>query len=104
MKLYIYSMDGYENNKGITECICEAEEKPNTYFIEDDGFWYHSRIRKEDIGCFKNNRIILTEPDFEYAKNKFIEVLENRIKMAEISLNSLKNKLKSINESVRVDK
>lgn len=46
----------------------EARETPKTYMCDSYGTGYTSRIRKQDIGLIINGRIILTEPNFEYAK------------------------------------
>lgn len=103
MKLYFYKLntDGRYGKVGITVQVCEAEEKPKTYCTIGNNFFpgYSSRIRKESIGEIDSGQIILTEPNFEYAKKKFKELAESVIAQAKERLEREENKLKIIEES-----
>jgi hypothetical protein len=83
MKLYFYKMNTDERYEkaGITVQICEAEEKPKTYKSADRVFSNcRSTARKDDVGRITDfNRLFLTEPNFEYAKEKFKKRAESRI-------------------------
>ena len=101
MKLYFYILDTYGSNpKGLYVKECEAEEKPKTYKAVDRVFPSFSSLeRKDDVGRITSNCLLLTEPNFEYAKEVFRNRVEERIldKLEEIE--NLKAELKIINES-----
>ncbi len=103
MKLYFYKLntDVRYGKVGITVQVCEAEEKPKTYRTIGNNFFpgYSSRIGKESIGEIGSGQIVLTEPNFEYAKKKFKELAESRIAQAKERLEREENKLKIIEES-----
>lgn len=102
MKLYFYSVntDKRYGKLGIALHICEAEEKPKTYCSVDGYFpGYVSRIRKDIIGEINNRRIVLTHPDFAYAKNEFKELAEFKVANAKERLKSEEEELKLIEES-----
>lgn len=102
MKLYFYTANTSEQygNLGISLEICEAEEKPKTYrsglFVFPN---YLKSVKKEDIGRLINNCLILTKPDFEYAKNKFVERAEEKVCIAKETLKRAEHSLKVIKES-----
>ena len=97
MKLYFYTANIID---GITVEVCDAIEKPKTYCKENDFFPIHlSRVRKEDIGKFIDWCIVLTEPNFEYAKEVFRNRVERRIADKLKEIEKLKAELKIINES-----
>lgn len=95
MNLYIYTLNTFFSNrpKGIHIEKVEARETPKTYMCDS------CRIRKQDIGLIINGRIILTEPNFEYAKNKFKEMGEATIRLQKERLENAENVLRIINES-----
>ena len=102
MKLYFYEMNTNENygKTGITVQICEAEEKSKTYKAVRGSFPnYLSIVRKDEVGQIKYNCLFLTEPNFEYAKEKFRlraeQIIADKLKKIE----KLKAELKIINES-----
>jgi hypothetical protein len=103
MKLYFYKLNTDERYRkaGIIVQVCEAEEKPKTYKSADRIFpSYSSTVRKDkegqilDFGC-----LFLTEPNFEYAKEKFKERAESRIAQAKEKLEREEKELKIIEES-----
>ena len=101
MKLYFYIFDTYGSNpKGLYVEECEAEEKHKTYKAVDRVFPNHlGVVKKDDAGRITVDRMFLTEPNFEYAKEVFRNRVEERIldKLEEIE--NLKAELKIINES-----
>lgn len=101
MNLYVYTLNTFFSNrpKGIHMEKVEARETPKTYMCDSYGTGYTSRIRKQDIGLIINGRIILTEPNFEYAKNKFKEMGEATVRLQKERLENAENVLKIINES-----
>lgn len=103
MKLYFYKLNTDERygKVGITVQVCEAEEKPKTYRTIGNNFFpgYSSRIRKESIGEIDSGRVILTEPNFEYAKEKFKKLAESSLAQAKERLEREESKLKIIEES-----
>lgn len=97
MKLYFYTANTID---GITVQVCNAIEKPKTYCKESDVFpTYFSRIRKEDIGKIVDWCVVLTEPNFEYAKSKFKGKAEQNVEYAKKDLETRENFLKAIIES-----
>ena len=98
MKLYFYKVNAGD---GITVKICDAIEKPKTYCEEKGSIFpiYLSRVRKEDIGKLKDWCVVLTEPNFEYAKSKFKEEAEQSVEYAKKDLETRENFLKAIIES-----
>lgn len=103
MKLYFYKLniDGKYEKTGITVQVCEAEEKPKTYKSVDRVFPnYCSTARKDDVGRITDfNQLFLTEPNFEYAKEKFKNRAESRIAQAKERLEREEMELKIIEES-----
>lgn len=103
MKLYFYSMNTNERYRkvGITVQVCEAEEKPKTYKSADGTFPnYSSTVRKDDEGQILHfNYLFLTEPNFEYAKEKFKKRAESRIANTKECLEREEKELKIIEES-----
>ena len=101
MTLYFYILDTYGSNpKGLYVKECEVEEKPKTYKAVDRVFLCFCGLeRKDDVGRITSNCLLLTEPNFEYAKEVFRNRVEERIldKLEEIE--NLKAELKIINES-----
>lgn len=103
MKLYFYEMNTDERYRkaGITVRICEAEEKPKTYKSIDRVFPnYTSTVRKDEEGQILHfNCLFLTEPNFEYAKEKFKKRAESRIAKTKECLEKEERELKIIEES-----
>lgn len=101
MKLYFYILDTYgKSPKGLYVKECEAEEKPKTYKAVKGSFPnYYSTARKDEVGQLKGDYLFLTEPDFEYAKEKFKVGAERAIAEKLKSIERLKAELKIINES-----
>lgn len=102
MKLYFYNLDTYGSNpKGLYVEECEAEERPKTYKAVDRVFPnYLSVVRKDDVGRITDfDRLFLTEPNFEYAKEVFRNRAERRIADKLEEVEKLKVELKIINES-----
>lgn len=102
MKLYFYTANTSEQygNLGISVEICEAEEKPKTYRPCSLCFPnYTTIVRKNDIGCIVNDFLILTTPDFEYAKKKFIERAEEKVYIAKGTLKRAERELEILRES-----
>lgn len=102
MKLYFYFLDTYGRNpKGLCVKECEAEEKPKTYKAVDGIFPNgYGAVRKDDVGRITDfDRMFLTEPNFEYAKEAFRNRAERRIAGKLKGIEKLKAELKIINES-----
>lgn len=73
MKLYFYILDADSSNpKGLYVKECEAEEKPKIYKAAKGSFPnYYSTVRKDEVGQIECDCLVLVEPNFEYAKEKF---------------------------------
>lgn len=103
MKLYFYSVitNGRYGKSGITVQVREAEEKPKTYKSVDRVFPnYTSTVRKDEEGQILSfNCLFLTEPNFEYAKEKFKKRAESRIANTKECLEKEEKELKIIEES-----
>lgn len=102
MKLYFYTANTSEQygNLGISVEICEAEEKPKTYRPCQLCFPnYTTSVKKYDIGHLVNDFLILTTPDFEYAKKKFIERAEEKVYIAKETLKRVERELEILRES-----
>lgn len=102
MKLYFYFLDTYGRNpKGLCVEEREAKEKPKTYKAVDGIFPNgYGTARKDDVGRITNfDRLFLTEPNFEYAKEAFRNRAERRIADKLEEVEELKAELKIINES-----
>lgn len=103
MKLYFYKMNtnGSYGKVGITVQVCEAEEKPKTYKSVDRVFPNClSTVRKDEEGQILHfNFLFLTEPNFEYAKEKFKKRAESRIAKTKECLEKEEKELKIIEES-----
>lgn len=103
MKLYFYKLNTDERygKVGITVQVCEAEEKPKTYKSVDRIFPnYLSTARKDDVGRITDfDRMFLTEPNFEYVKDKFKKRAESRIAQAKEKLEREEMELKIVEES-----
>lgn len=103
MKLYFYKLNTDERYRkaGIIVQVCEAEEKPKTYKSADRIFpSYSSTVRKDKEGQMLGfGCLFLTEPNFEYAKEKFKERAESRIAQAKEKLEREEKELKIIEES-----
>lgn len=102
MKLYFYRVNTNERYRkvGITVQVCEAAEKAKTYWPVGDAFpGTTSRVRKDNIGEIDDRWLVLTEPNFEYAKKKFIELSKSKVAVLKESLESEERKLKLIEES-----
>lgn len=102
MKLYFYRVNTNERYRkvGITVQVCEAVEKAKTYWSVGDAFpGTTSRVRKDNIGEINDRWLVLTEPNFEYAKKKFIELSKSKVAVLKESLESEERKLKLIEES-----
>lgn len=85
---------------GITVQVCEAEEKSKTYRAVRGSFPNCLRIvRKDEVEQIKYNCLFLTEPNFEYAKEKFRLRTERIIAEKLKKIEKLKAELKIINES-----
>ena len=102
MKLYFYTANTSKQygNLGISVEICEAEEKPKTYRSCSLCFskLYH-KCEKDDIGRIVNDFLILTTPDFEYAKKKIIERAEEKVYIAKGTLKRAERELEILRES-----
>ena len=101
MKLYFYILDDYgESPKGLYVEECEAEEKPKTYKAVSGSFPnYYSTVRKDEAGQIRGDCLFFTEPNFEYAKEKFKTRVERAIADKLKRIEELKAELKIINES-----
>lgn len=102
MKLYFYKLNTDERygKAGIIVQVCEAEEKPKTYKAVDRVFPnYYSTVRKADVGRITDNCLFLTEPNFEYAKDKFKKRAESRVAQAKEKLQREEMELKIVEES-----
>lgn len=103
MKLYFYKLNTDERygKVGITVQVCEAEEKPKTYKSVDRTFPnYYSTAKKDDVGQITNfDCLFLTEPNFEYAKDKFKKHAESKIAQTKEILEREEKELKIIEES-----
>lgn len=103
MKLYFYTantINGYCNKLGVVVTVCEAEEKPKTY-QSVSGIFPNcvSRVKKDVIGKLSNNNVILTEPNFEYAKKIFVNAAEAKVNGAKEHLKRAERELEILRES-----
>ena len=102
MKLYFYKLNTDERcgKVGIAVQVCEAEEKLKMYKAVrgpfPNGF---SIVRKDEAGRVEYGCLFLTEPNFEYAKEKFRLRVERIIADKLEAIEKLKAELKIINES-----
>lgn len=102
MKVYFYKMNtnGSCGKAGITVQVCEAEERPKTYKAVRGSFPnYFSIVRKDEAGQIEYDCLFLTEPNFEYAKEKFRLRAERIIAEKLEAIEKFKAELKIINES-----
>lgn len=103
MKLYFYELNTDERygKTGITVQVYEAEEKPKTYKAVDRVFPNGlSTVRKnEERQILRFNYLFLTEPNFEYVKDKFKKRAESRIAQTKGRLEREEKELKIIKES-----
>lgn len=102
MKLYFYSVitNGRYGKSGITVQVREAAEKPKTYWPVGDAFpGATSRVRKDNIGEINDRWLVLTEPNFEYVKKKFIELSKSKVAALKERLEREERELKLIEES-----
>lgn len=103
MKLYFYKINTDERygKVGITVQVCEAEEKPKTYKSADRVFPnYLIIVRKDEEGQILHfDCLFLTEPNFEYAKEKFKKRAESRVAQAKEKLEREEMELKIVEES-----
>lgn len=103
MKLYFYTantINGYCNKLGVVVTVSEAEEKQKTYQSVSGGFPNcFSRIRKDDIGKLLRDNVILTEPNFEYAKKIFVNAAEAKVNGARDHLKRAERELEILRES-----
>nr|DAO03024.1 MAG TPA: protein of unknown function (DUF2024) [Bacteriophage sp.] len=103
MKLYFYKINTDERygKVGIAVQVCEAEEKPKTYKSADRVFPnYLSIVRKDEEGQILHfDCLFLTEPNFEYAKEKFKKRAESRVAQAKEKLEREEMELKIVEES-----
>lgn len=104
MKLYFYKLNTDERcgKVGITAQVCEADKKEERKMYKavrgsfPNGF---SVIRKDEAGQVEYGCLFLTEPNFEYAKEKFRLRVERIIADKLEAIEKLKAELKIINES-----
>lgn len=102
MKLYFYRVNTNERygKLGITVQVREAVEKTKTYWSVGDAFpGTTSRVRKDSIGEIDDRWLVLTEPNFEYAKKKFTELLKSKVAVLKESIEREERELKLIEES-----
>lgn len=102
MKLYFYKLNTDERygKVGITAQVCEAEEKPKTYKAVRGSFPNcYSTLRKDEVGQLKYDCLFLTEPNFEYAKEKFKKRAESMVAQAKEKLQREEMELKIVEES-----
>ena len=102
MKLYFYILETpYNKNPFVRFEECEVIEKPNTYKPKDRfpiGV-YGSYINKSDIGTvsgYRNNLVVLTEPNSKVAKELFIKIYERNVRQKEEQLAKAKSMLNLI--------
>lgn len=111
MKLYFYFLEKpYKGEPYIREDECEVDEKPKTYKAVDKfpKGYYHSTVRKEDIGCgigYDRNIVAFTEKSREKAATFFREKFEgcitdsrSRIRREENNILKYENLLKMVEE------
>ena len=103
MKLYFYelSTDERYGKVGIIVQIYEVEEKPKTYKSADKVFPNGLiTVKKDEEGqILRFNCLFLTEPNFEYVKEKFKKREESRIAQTKRILEREEKELKIIEES-----
>lgn len=102
MKLYFYRVNTNERygKIGITVRVCEATEKTKTYWPVGDAFpGTTCRVRKDSIGEINDRWLVLTEPNFEYAKEEFIELLKSKVAKLKERLEREERELKLVEES-----
>ena len=104
MKLYFYILEKpYNKNPFVRFEECEVIEKPKTYYPKDKfpSGVYNCYISKSDIGIvygYRNNLVVLTEPNAKAAKEIFTELHESIVRQKEESLAEAKATLNSILE------
>ena len=104
MKLYFYILERpYDKNPFVRFEECEVIEKPKTYYQKDKfpSGVYNSYIRKSDIGIvygYRNNLVVLTEPNAKVAKELFTKFYENNVRQKKEHLAEAKVILNAILE------
>lgn len=98
MKLYYYKLEVPFYNKPYMKCVeIECEEKNKAYYPIariDRQF-----IRKSIIGTVENNELYLTQKDDEYAKIKFEQSINRKIREHEMDIKLLKENLLALEEN-----
>lgn len=104
MKLYFYFLETpYKRDSYIRFEECEVEEKPKTYKPVDKfpSGYYGCYVRKEDIGKlsgYSRDTVILAQNEPEVALKLFENTTNSIIKRHEEEIQTLKSKLKAIQE------
>ena len=104
MKLYFYILERpYDKNPFVRFEECEVIEKPKTYYPKDKfprGV-FNCYISKSDIGTvsgYRNNLVVLTEPNSKVAKELFTKIYESNVRQKEEHLTEAKVILNAILE------
>lgn len=112
MKLYFYILDSDREYNPETKTLgdyifkirvegCEAIEKPKTYKAVTrfpDGI-YIGYVKKEDIGTISGRStpyIVLEEPNYQFAKETFLEKYNNDIRRFKNIIAMYENKIAAI--------
>jgi hypothetical protein len=92
MKLHFYILD-YDDQ--VHYQAAEVKETPTMYkLIDNVHHYYHRTIAKTEIGKIVDNYllcVVLTEPDFEKAKDIMIEYLNKKLLPIQKQLENIKN-------------
>lgn len=104
MKLYRYTFMTYNDCHAILDEL-EVVEKSKTYETTQNG--WKERIHKDDIEKLTGyafNIVILTEPNFDRAKEMFLRSIDSKIKMKKNEIQRLEKQLKMFSTITAPDK
>lgn len=100
MKLYFYTLDGFEDLELKCTAV-EAAERPRSYKLQKDApELYKIVINKYEIGVplgWCGNVVILTEQDTAKAKEIFINRIEKEIKKHKEEIERYEKEIDTIN-------
>ena len=98
MKLYFYQ---YDNNCEMSVKECEVVERKQSYKVVNGHmpFTYLQAFNKDSLGYVTKNftfdLIVLDHKDDDYAKQKFIEYYQTKIKMLKDEIYKLKKRIEA---------
>lgn len=105
MKLYFYIMNTDRKNKKWNLHLeeCEVIEKPKTYraLTKFPEGLYIGYVSKDNIGKISKSLteyIVLEEPNYQFAKDKFLEIYNDKINRLKKAIAICENKIAAIED------